>query len=269
MKNFLKGHGLWVLFAAAVIAVALAVMSFLSTTSSPLANVAGVLSSPFRSAYTAVATWFNDKQNYYKDTTALEEENAELRQQIAKMEAQIRQAQDDSEENAFLRDLLGLQTQRRDFVFENARVTERSVSNWASSLTLDKGTNYDIAVNDCVVDATGNLVGIVLTVVDTSTSMGAQVFRTKDLGVAVGDFSLMGDGRLRMDYLPADCQLLGGDLVVTSGLGGYYPSGLVIGSVEEVQKDDSGASSYAVLVPEADLDSLTEVAVIKSFDIVS
>ena len=132
---------------------------------------------------------------------------------------------------------------------------------------------------DCVVDATGNLVGIVsevgynwctvLTVVDTSTSMGAQVFRTKDLGVAVGDFSLMGDGRLRMDYLPADCQLLGGDLVVTSGLGGYYPSGLVIGSVEEVQKDDSGASSYAVLVPEADLDSLTEVAVIKSFDIVS
>ena len=52
-------------------------------------------------------------------------------------------------------------------------------------------------------------------------------------------------------------------------LGGYYPSGLVIGSVEEVQKDDSGASSYAVLVPEADLDSLTEVAVIKSFDIVS
>ena len=109
----------------------------------------------------------------------------------------------------------------------------------------------------------------VLTVVDTSTSMGAQVFRTKDLGVAVGDFSLMGDGRLRMDYLPADCQLLGGDLVVTSGLGGYYPSGLVIGSVEEVQKDDSGASSYAVLVPEADLDSLTEVAVIKSFDIVS
>ena len=277
MKNFLKGHGLWVLFAAAVIAVALAVMSFLSTTSSPLANVAGVLSSPFRSAYTAVATWFNDKQNYYKDTTAREEENAELRQQIAKMEAQIRQAQDDSEENAFLRDLLGLQTQRRDFVFENARGTERSVSNWASSLTLDKGTNYDIAVNDCVVDATGNLVGIVsevgynwctvLTVVDTSTSMGAQVFRTKDLGVAVGDFSLMGDGRLRMDYLPADCQLLGGDLVVTSGLGGYYPPDLSIGTVEEVQLSDSGASSYAVLVPEADFDQLVEVFVIKSFDI--
>ena len=74
MKDFLKHHGLWVLFAAAVIAVALAAMSLLSNTSSPLVNVANVLASPFRSVYIAVATWFNDKQNYYKDTTALEEE---------------------------------------------------------------------------------------------------------------------------------------------------------------------------------------------------
>ena len=107
----------------------------------------------------------------------------------------------------------------------------------------------------------------VLTIVDTDTSLGAQVFRTNDLGLAVGDFSLMRENRLRLDYLPADCQLLGGDLVVTSGLGGYYPPDLSIGTVEEVQLSDSGASSYAVLVPEADFDQLVEVFVIKSFDI--
>ena len=67
--------------------------------------------------------------------------------------------------------------------------------------------------------------------------------------------------------MPA-CDLLGGDLVVTSGLGGFYPSGLVIGSVEEMQRDDSGASSYAVLVPKVDFDSLNQVFIIKSFDIV-
>ncbi|MFR4086588.1 MAG: rod shape-determining protein MreC [Dysosmobacter sp.] len=72
---------------------------------------------------------------------------------------------------------------------------------------------------------------------------------------------------MRLDYLPADCQLLGGDLVVTSGLGGYYPSGLSVGTVEEVQLSDSGAASYAVLEPAADFDSLVEVFVIKSFDI--
>ena len=53
----------------------------------------------------------------------------------------------------------------------------------------------------------------------------------------------------------------------TSGLGGYYPSGLSVGTVEEVQLSDSGAASYAVLEPAADFDSLVEVFVIKSFDI--
>ena len=278
MKNFLKGHGLWVLFAAAVIAVALAVMSFLSTTSSPLANVAGVLSSPFRSAYTAVATWFNDKQNYYKDTTALEEENAELRQQIAKMEAQIRQAQDDSEENAFLRDLLGLQTQRRDFVFENARVTERSVSNWAPSLTLDKGTNYDIAVNDCVVDATGNLVGIVTEVdynscvmsyiTDAEVELGGRVARTDDAAILEGDFTLMLDGRLKLSYLPEDTELISGDQITTSGLGLVYPAGLVVGTIESIHTEANGLDRYAVVKPSADLEGQKYVFIIKEFDVV-
>ena len=51
MKNFLKNHGLWVLFAAAVIAVALAVMSFFSNAASPLTNLANIVASPFRAAY--------------------------------------------------------------------------------------------------------------------------------------------------------------------------------------------------------------------------
>ena len=280
MKNFLKNHGLWVLFAAAVISVALAVMSFFSNTSAPLSNLAGVLASPFRSAYTSVATWFNDKQNYYKDSTALEEENAALRKQLAEMEKAIRQAEEDSAENERLRELLNLQKKREDFEFESAHITEHTVTNWTSSLTLDKGTKHGVEVKDCVIDETGALVGVVsevgynwctvLTIVDTDTSLGAQVFRTKDLGLAVGDFSLMEERRLRLrlDYLPAGCQLLGGDLVETSGLGGYYPAGLVIGTVEEVQKDDSGTTSYAILEPAVDFDGLTEVFIIKSFDIV-
>ena len=69
LKNFLKQHGLWVLFAAAVLSVALAVMSVLSANSSPLENLTGIVVSPFRAGYTAIANWFNDLQNYYKDTT--------------------------------------------------------------------------------------------------------------------------------------------------------------------------------------------------------
>ncbi|WP_298034422.1 rod shape-determining protein MreC [uncultured Dysosmobacter sp.] len=279
MKDFLKNHGLWVLFAAAVISVALAVMSALSNTAAPLTNAANIVASPFRSAYTAIATWFNDKQNYYRDTTALEEENAALRKRIAEMEETVRQAEAALAENARLRDLNDLREQRRDLSdIEAAYITEHDVSNWTSSLTLNKGTVHGVEAGDCVIDETGALVGIisvsgtnwstVLTLVDTDMSLGAQVFRTGDLGLAQGDFSLMGKVRLRLDYLSAGCQLLGGDLVVTSGLGGYYPEGLVIGSVEEVQVDDSGAASYAILAPQVSFDDLEEVFVIKSFDIV-
>ena len=280
MRKFLKENGIWVLFATAVIAVALALMSYFSNTSAPFTNLVNTVTSPFRAVYTSVAGWFEEKQNYFQDVTALEEENAALKKQIAEMEEAVRQAEKDSEENKLLRERLNLREQRRDLTdVEAAYVTEHTVNNWTSSLTLDRGTAHGVEQGDCVVDETNALVGVVsevgynwctvLTIVDTDTSLGAQVVRTKDLGVAEGDFSLMGQDRLRLDYLPAGCQLLAGDLILTSGLGGFYPSGLVIGTVESVQKDDAGAASYAILAPKVGFDALNEVFIIKSFDIVT
>lgn len=280
MKDFLKNNGLWILFAGAVIAVALAVLSYFSTNTSPLVNLMNTVASPFRAVSTSVANWISDKRNYYEDTTALKEENEALKRQIAEMEAAVRQGETDSQENAFLRELLDLRKQRRDLSdFETATVMERSVTNWTSSLTLNKGSVHGVEVGDCVIDGRGNLVGriseagydwsTVLTVVDTDTSLGARVYRTQDIGIANGDFALMGDGLLRLDSLPVSCQLLEGDLIVTSGLGGYLPPDLVIGSVTSLQADDSDTAVYAVLTPAAELDSLTEVCIIKSFEIVS
>lgn len=277
VKNFLKNNGLWVLFAAAVISVVMALLSYFSETSSPLTNLTNTLAAPFRAGYTAVATWFNDKQNYYQDVTALEEENAALKQQIAEMEAEIRQARSDSAENERLKELLGLQEERPDLTKDIvlATVTEHEVTNWTSSLTVNRGTNSGVEVGDCVIDTNGAMVGTVslvglnwatiLTLVDSDTSLGAQVFRTGDLGVAQGSFLLMGENRLRLDFLPEDCSLLGGDLVVTSGLGGHFPPELVIGSVEEVLVDDDG-SAYASLIPASNFDSLQQVVIIRSFD---
>lgn len=278
MKDFLKRNGLWVLFAVAVIAVSLAVMSFFNTTSSPLANAAQVITSPFRTAFTAVADWFNDKQAYYADYKALEEENQELKDQIAKMERSVRQAEADSAENERLRELLNLRPQEEKWELESATILERSSSNWTRSFTLSKGTDCGISVYDAVITSEGFLVGTVsevgtnwctvLCITDTDTSLGALVFRTDEIGVAEGDFQLMGQSKLKLSYLSPDAQLLNGDLIVTSGLGGFLPSGLVIGSVEEVKLDDSGSTQYAVLQPSADFDALTEVFVIKDFTVV-
>jgi len=86
--------------------------------------------------------------------------------------------------------------------------------------------------------------------------------------LAQGDFSLMGQGRMALAYLGAEPDVVAGDLIVTSGLGGYYPSQVVIGYVEEVRTGDDGLTQYAVLRPEMSLEGLTEIFVVTSFDIV-
>ena len=278
MKDFFERHGLRLLAIAAAIAVVLSALSYFASTSSVLRNALGVAASPLRSAVYSVQTWFADKQRYYTDYTALLEENEALRQEIAELRQGERQAQLDRDENALLRELMGLREQRRDFVFESAKILEHSDTNWTSTLTLDRGTNCDIAVNDCVVSSEGYLVGIVsevganwarvLTVIDTDTEHGARIFRTSEVAVAEGDFTLMGQKRLKLSYLPPAASLLAGDYIVTSGLGGYYPSGLVIGTVSSVKTDDDGLAQYAVIAPMVDLDALSEVFVIKDFDIV-
>ena len=95
-----------------------------------------------------------------------------------------------------------------------------------------------------------------------------MIFRTGDVGVAAGDFNLMQEGRLQLNYLDADAAPQVGDLVVTSGLGGYYPSQLVIGYIREVMTDDDGLAQYAVLRPAVEIDGLQQVFVVKDFTVV-
>jgi len=278
MKKFFSRHGVSILAAAAVIAVGLSVLTYFSSTSTFLHNAAGVLSSPFRAAAESVGGWFEDKQRYYRDYSDLLAEVKALREEVAELRANARQAESDREENALFRRLIGLREQRRDFVFESAKVLERSSSNWTRTLTLNRGTSHGVAARNVVVSSEGYLVGVVTdvglnwctvqTITDTDTELGALLFRTGDVVVAEGDFALMGEDRLKLSYLPVDTALLVGDYIVTSGLGGYYPSNLVIGTVESVEADDNGLAQYAVLAPMLDFDDLTEVFVIKAFDIV-
>ena len=278
MREFLEKYGLRLLIITTVCAVLISVLSFVSATSGFLQNAVGVLTYPFRSAVTAVATWAEDKQRYYKDYSDLIAENEALRERVAELERDARQAEADREENALLRELLELREQRRDLTFESAAVIDRESTNWTSALTLNRGTAHGVEKNDCVVSAEGDLVGVVsavgynwctvLTVIDTDTELGARVFRTQEVAVAEGDLALMGEGKLKLSYLSADAQLLSGDVVTTSGLGGVYPGGLVIGTVESVRTGDDGLAQYAVLAPAARLGELSEVFIIKDFDIV-
>ena len=278
MKRFLQKNGFLVLFIATVAAVTLCVVNFFSTNTSPFSNFVNTILTPIRSGYTAVADWVNDQSAHFTNVHEMEARIEELEIQLAETERKLRQAEADSEENKLLRQLLNLRQQQRDFIYESAKIIEQGGSNWESSLTLNRGTKHGVEVGDCVISSTGYLVGIVselgsnwckvLTVLDTEFSVGAMDFRTQEVCVAEGDFHLMPDGRLTARYVDTNSDMSVGDLIVTSGFGGYYPQGLVIGTVESMQVDDSGLSLTATLRPRAHLDDLTQAFIIKDFTVV-
>ena len=279
MKDFFRQNGILLLVIALLLSILIGVASFvMGGQADPLSNIVNTVTAPVRGGIAAVADWVEGAYGYVFRYGELEQELTELRARVGELEEQVRQGEEASRENEQLRELLEFQTRRRELKTEPAKVTARSTSNWESTLTLSKGTSAGIEAGDCVITETGVLVGVVnktglnwstvSTVINTDTEIGGIVTRTYSAGVLEGDFSLMNEGKLKLNYLPEGAQLVSGDEVLTSGRGDMFPSGLPVGQVEEVFTDPSGQTRYAVVVPSVKLDSLIEVFVIKDFEIV-
>ncbi len=276
MKRSNRRKGILIVIIAAVLALALLGGSALSGRNLLAAGLQVVVT-PVRNGFASLANWAENRYSYAFEYDALVEENEALKKQVAELEEAARIGQEAEEENALLRDLLGLKEKRADFDFEAATVTARGASNWTSTMTLNKGTQDGVAINNCVVDQYGYLVGVVTevgynwctvtTILDIDLSLGGQVAGTDVTGVLEGDFSLMEQGQLKLAYLENGTELDTGVQVLTTGASGLYPSDLVVGTVEEVRNDASGMNRYAVITPCSDLDSLHQVFIIKDFDI--
>ena len=274
MKDFFRHNGILILIAAILLALVTAVVSMLfGGVADPLSNLVGIVTTPVRNGITAVTNWAEEKYNDAFELEQMKEELAGLKQRNAELEAQAREAEAALQENERLRNLLELQPKEWSCDKAAAMVTARSTSNWESTLTIGKGSAAGIAVDDCVVDEYWNLVGVVAevgenwatvrTLVDSDTEMGGQLARTGGAAILEGDFALMGEGRLKLTYLPENSELIAGDLVTTSGRGGVYPAGLVAGHVEEVRTDPSGMTRYAVVAPDVDLEQLVDSKVFR------
>ncbi|MCI9581078.1 MAG: rod shape-determining protein MreC [Oscillospiraceae bacterium] len=279
MKDFFRDNGFWLLLIALLLSILLGLGSvILSGSTDPLSNLANTLTSPFKSGVSAMLDWAEGVYGYVFQFSEMEQELSDLRRRVADLEEQARQGQEALAENAQLRELLNLQERRKDLEFESAKITARSTSNWESTLTISKGSAAGVEAGDCVITETGVLVGVVeetsllsstvATLIDTSIEVGGVVTRTYSAGILEGDFDLMNQGLLRLSYLPEGAGLVAGDEVLTSGLGGIYPAGLVVGRVQGVFNDAAGMSRYAIVDPSVELGGLIEVFVIKDFDVV-
>ena len=278
MKRHTRRRGLWIFLVALALIVALAVCSMVFPSRFPvLSSAFGTVITPVQTQISRAVNWARQVSDAITEFDAMKAENESLRQQIAEMEDQVREAQRSEAENKRLRTLLRLQEKHKDFQFESAFVSARGTSNWSSTLTLNKGAGSGVAVGNCVVTESGALVGIVkeiglnwctvITVIDTDLEIGGQIHETGETGVLEGDFSLMTQQKLRLSYLPKDSAVAPGNTVLTSDRGGRYPAGLLVGRVASAQMDVSGMAPYAVVDPAVDLDGLSQVFIIKSFEL--
>lgn len=277
MKNFFHDNGLWVLIAALLLTAAVTMTSALfPNVTSPLANVIGVVSSPFQRVASSFTGWVEGVYDYAFRYEQLLEENEALQQELSEVRSELREAQDAQAENEDLRNALGLAEEKTDLTLVDVTVTEGKASSWESTLTISKGSNAGIAVNDVVITGTGYLVGVVqevgtnwatlITILDPSISVSATVYRTGDTLMLESDLDLMTQGKCKLTYLSADAVFISGDEVLTSGANGTYPSGLVVGYIESVETEPSGLEWYAVVTPAADFDNLSTLFVVTDFN---
>ena len=274
MSRFFRNNGGLLLIAAVLLAGVLAVGAYILGFD-PLTSALEVLTTPFRAASSAVANWTEEQYDRAFRYEELAAENEALRQRVAELERDAIAGQDAQRENERMKDLLGLAEERPELQYRDAAVVRRSSDNWRSDLTIDRGTLGGVEVNDCVIDQYGHLIGVVTeanpnsslvtTILDPTLELGGRVARTDEDAILEGDFTLMLQGLLRLSFVSENAKLVTGDQVTTSGLGGVYPAGLVVGSVRTLYVEEDGINRYAEVEPEADINGTQYVYVIVDY----
>ena len=279
MKEYVKKYGI----RAGIIVLAVAALILVGAAArggqvSLLQNVTGVLSAPLQKVLSSTVNWFDTIYGYLYQYDSLMAENESLRAQLADAQQSARDGIEASEENARLRELLYLRQKHTDYVLESAKVVLWSSSNWSSSFTISKGRSSGIELGDPVITEYGALVGqvtelgenwaTVSTLIDVDMSVGAYVGSSGSSGMVVGEYALMMDKTAKLTFLADGAQIFVGDEVLTSGSGGAFPAGLVIGTITNVQTEAGGQIEYGIVVPQCELDSLVQVFIIKDFEVV-
>lgn len=257
-----------------VLCVLSALYSGVTGNPSPVTRIVSFVTTPVQRVATGISNFFSHGLSYFTDFDALQAENEELKRQIREMEQTVRDAELALEENAQLRQQAGQPERMRELTTINAEVIARNPGDWATTLTLDKGSNHGVELGDLVTTVDGMAGYIselysntceITTVIDVEMQCGALITRTRETAIAEGDYDLMADGNLRLSYLTEDTSVVIGDTVETSGRGGVFPKGVMIGTVESVLPESNGISYYAVIRPFVDVDTISSVSIVTDY----
>lgn len=272
-KPFKHKTGFWLIVTVVVISIAIGIFNA-ATDVTFIEDAAQIVFTPVQKLFTNISEGVSGVFGYFSDKEKLHEEIDRLKSENAELKVQINENEESKKENEQLRKLLSLQSGNTEFEFKAAEVIARSPSNWYNTLTIDKGSSDGIKLNQPVISAGKSLVGRISEVgttwskvtllTDPEHAVGSQVLRSGEYGICEGEGNLSSNGGCRLSFVSKNANIIVGDTVITSGLGGIYPNGLVIGKIQKIRPDIQGISQYAVISPEADFKNLQAVFVIQN-----
>lgn len=204
----------------------------------------------------------------YVFLVGIKEENGRLKARISGLERELNQAREVTLECRRLRKLLGLKEQI-DSPTIAARVIGRERASLFKSFVVDRGATdglkvgYPVVADDGVV---GKIIEVswntakVLLIVDYNSRIDAFVQRQRVRGILEGK-----DGTCCiLKYVPRTQDVSAGDVIVSSGLAGGFPKGLLLGRVTKVRKSEADLFQEIEVMPAVDVEEIEEVVIIIS-----
>lgn len=238
----------------------------------PLQKAICTIFTPVGSAMSRVVVPVREFIVHLSKADEYEKKIEQLESEIITLKVTNKTREDYIAENKRLKELLDLKEGKPEFDTISARVVSYEPDSWYDTVMLDKGTSSGISVDDIVITPLG-LAGKVIsvgsnwskvsTIINTSNSVGVKLSRTGDIGVVSGDATLAVDRFCKLEYLSNDKNLIKGDILLSSGLGGLYPADLPVGKVTEIKSDSAGNLEYGIVEPFVDFSALYEVLVIR------
>lgn len=276
MPQFFLNKRLIILLVSIIILVALIGFSLrereqLTWPEQFIKDTAGWVENIFAKPTSAVVGFFDnihDLQNTY-------EENKELKKRIDKMAMLEKEVQQLTKENEELRKLLDNKDTLRAYSPIQATVIGRNPERWNELLIIDKGSMQGIKQNMAVVSSNGTMIGKIkstekftstvqlLSTMDSTNRISAEVMNGKKS--YFGTIEGFDEERklLKLKRIPNDAKVKKGQTVITSGLGGVFPSGLLIGKVVDTEPDEFGLNQTAYVKPGTDMYDIRNVMVVK------
>lgn len=194
-------------------------------------------------------------------------ENLRLKRQVTGLESKLANLNEALAENKRLKELLAIKDKlsTRSIV---CRVIGRDSSNWTEGLIVDKGLNDGLR-EDMAVLANGALIGKITAIgkssarvsliTDPEIRVAVISERTRAGGLTYG----IARGRCIMKFIPKDADVKADDLVVSSGLSGIYPKGILVGKVLDIKIEPNGLYQFALIEPAANPMAIEEVLAIE------